>query len=375
MLTVVVNATPLVMGGALQACASFIIQAVNNNVGIKWHFLVSTQVMNELLDFDICVNHENFQQFDCSPANDTSSRRKLLAAVNTIKPDVVFTFFGPAYVDFTCPHLMGVADGWITHSSFLAIKNKGGLLAVSKLILLFFYKRYWYKKADHWVVEADCAKKGVMNRFGICEKDIDVVSNSCGDHYKCYSGASSKSEVVKLLTLSSYYRHKNLELIPDVAYELKKHISNFEFIITIQKGTADERRIIDKASRLGVQDHIINVGPVSVKDGPKLYSDSHLVFMPSLLETFSAIYPEAMAMKRPIVTTNLKFATDICHDSALYFEPLDPHDAALKIYNLVSDPDLYSDLVSRGVERLASFPDQNSKFSAYVNVIKKLCKN
>lgn len=38
--------------------------------------------------------------------------------------------------------------------------------------------------------------------------------------------------------------------------------------------------------------------------------------MPSLLECFTATYPEAMRMERPIVTTDLAFAQGLCGEAA-----------------------------------------------------------
>ena len=68
-----------------------------------------------------------------------------------------------------------------------------------------------------------------------------------------------------------------------------------------------------------------------VENCPKLYNQADAMFLPTLLETFSASYPEAMKMERPILTSDLDFAKDICGDAALYFNPLDSYDIANKI--------------------------------------------
>ncbi len=43
-----------------------------------------------------------------------------------------------------------------------------------------------------------------------------------------------------------------------------------------------------------------------------------MVFIPTLLEVFSATYLEAMLMKKPIIASDLEFSRDICGESAYF---------------------------------------------------------
>jgi glycosyltransferase involved in cell wall biosynthesis len=269
-----------------------------------------------------------------SPAKNKSSRSQLVRIVNSVKAEAVFTFLGPAYVKFALPHLMGVADGWITHSSYLVLKTQKCVRAWLNFFLLFLYKRHWYKEADQWVVEAECAKHGMRKRLFTPANKVSIVPNSCGDHYRVNKNIThSRGAKWRILTLSSYYKHKNLEIIPEVANAIRQlsYDLQFEFVITIEKNTNEEAKLLNRARVLGVSDIVNNIGPVAVHDGPALYRSCDIMFMPSLLETFSASYPEAMISCIPIVTTDLGFARDICGEAALYYSPLDSHDAAKNI--------------------------------------------
>mgnify|MGYP000120580279 CR=1 FL=1 len=375
---VILNATPLVMGGSLQACVAFIREALAADDGIDWWFLVSAEVDRELNRFDVDISTNQGHVFKVSPARSKFARKKLVNYVSSLDADAVFTFFGPAYVNFSAPHLMGVADGWITHSSRVALGMLDMPVGLLKFALLFFYKRYWYRRADSWVVEAGCARDGMVKRFFIEPERISVVSNSCADSYRTNSKLTRSIENrVRLLTLSAFYKHKNLEIIPSVAIELKKLLPNkkFEFIITIEKGSRGEKKLLSLAAKLGVTDQVINIGPVSLKDGPALYADSDITFMPSVLETFSAVYPEAMMSGCPIVTTDLDFAKDICGNAACYYSPLDAKAAAQVIAELVNDTYAYKNLVAKGRERVVMFPDQTGKYTAYTDAIVSMLTN
>jgi hypothetical protein len=50
----------------------------------------------------------------------------------------------------------------------------------------------------------------------------------------------------------------------------------------------------------------------------------HGIFMPSLMESFSGAYAEALLHRRLIFTSHYDFATGLLGDAAFYFDPLKP---------------------------------------------------
>ena len=67
---------------------------------------------------------------------------------------------------------------------------------------------------------------------------------------------------------------------------------------------------------------------MDITECPSLYEQADVMFQPTLLECFSATYPEAMKMQRPIVTTDIEFAHGLCGPAAHYYSPLSAEDAA-----------------------------------------------
>ncbi|MFA0566652.1 glycosyltransferase, partial [Vibrio sp. 10N.222.51.C8] len=122
----------------------------------------------------------------------------------------------------------------------------------------------------------------------------------------------------------------------------------------------------------GYEDTIINLGPIKNRDCPKIYQQCHAMILPTLVECFSASYPEAMKMERPILTSNYPFASTVCKNAALYFNAHDPSDIADKIRTLAGDPDLYTSLVAAGNERLSAFLSPTERCSKYINLLYKL---
>ena len=116
---------------------------------------------------------------------------------------------------------------------------------------------------------------------------------------------------------------------------------------------------------------ILNVGFVPSKEGPSLYKECDIMFLPTLLECFSASFAEAMVMRKPIITSDMGFAHCVCKDAAVYFNPVNPMDIADKLLMLVDNKSLQATLVEKGVGQLKQFGTSSDR----VDAILKLCKS
>jgi glycosyltransferase involved in cell wall biosynthesis len=168
-----------------------------------------------------------------------------------------------------------------------------------------------------------------------------------------------------------------LESVPEVAKQLaaRRPELGFEFVTTLNPDDPMWREISARAAALGVADHVRNLGRVPVADGPKLYQGCHICFMPTVLECFSATYPEAMAMGLPIVTTDLGFVRDICREAALYYRPFDPAGAADRIVQLLDDEPLWNQLIDHGKRVLEGLPTAHEKYLQYVDLLHELVRS
>ena len=120
--------------------------------------------------------------------------------------------------------------------------------------------------------------------------------------------------------------------------------------------------------------HTINAGVVDQKDCRNLYQSCQALFLPTLIECFTVSYLEAMETCKPIVTSDLSFAHDICGDSAYYFDPLDVSSIANVCFDVINkycDATMESKLRSYH-KKLSSFPDQEEKVDSYIAYMKKI---
>jgi glycosyltransferase involved in cell wall biosynthesis len=120
--------------------------------------------------------------------------------------------------------------------------------------------------------------------------------------------------------------------------------------------------------------NIINIGPISQKSCPSIYAQADALFAPTILETFSAAYPEAMKMRIPILTSDYSFTRDVCNDAALYFNPLDEKDIMIKIEELIKNNELKNKLIENGEKQLMKFETSSIKAKKYIQICENIIK-
>jgi len=345
---------------------------IRNPGGHTWHVAASDVVLNELRE--LCYDVESFEEFATSPARDWRARRRLRQLEELLQPSCVFTFAGPSYVRFRAAHLVGCTDGWVTHPTLQAYRSLAFPHEWLSAALISRYKAHWFRIADAWVVQTETARRGLCRRAGMPPARIAVIPNSCVVTFRQRRGEVSfpgQNAAVRILCIAAAYKHKRLTLVPEVAKQiaLRAPQLNVQFVLTLPQNSDIFRKLRHLARRLCIESSLINAGPVSVAGAPALYESCHICFQPTVLETFSASYLEAMAFGLPIVTSDLSFARDVCKDAALYFRANDAAAAADCLIRLLQDPGIPSRLVAAGQTVLARLPTPAQQFTAYLALL------
>ncbi len=355
----IINTVNLQIGGALQRSISFLNEL--KSFGKDEYHVFYSESIGSQIELEEFPSNFHFYYFEKSPAS-LKTRRKTISKFNKLekilKPDIAFSFVGPAYwkPKFTT-HLVGFGIPHIVYNDYSYVRN---LSLKTKLEMV--YKKFWTKyEADHFVVQTEDVKEKLAKNLSIPEKKIYIVTNGIGIQYKNTQIKKVKNDTKKLLLISRYRPSKNFEIINDVIEHLKKKSIKVEFHVTIED--IDFNRLF--ASN---QDWVINHGPIKSKDCPELYNQCDAMFLPTQLECFSASYPEAMKMERPILTSDLSFAHTVCGDAALYFDNSNAKDIAEKIEMLFLDNGIYSKLVENGKERLKVFQSSKEQAESYIKI-------
>lgn len=374
---VVINATTCVVGGAIQGATSFILSilAQDSLPFLIPKILVSTQVYQNLPP-DVAPKTVQISPSPARLLRGKASRNQILSAVSRNAADALFTVFGPAYVRPSCPHLMGFADPWVSHAERGSYKNHS-LVQHMVTLCRARYKRLQIADATEIVTETETARLGLLARLRWSPGRIHVIGN-CYSRYiddymvgRILRPAFSSPPTFRALILAAGYPHKNFQLAPRIlkaVSELSGH-GRWQLVVTLPTDSSVWMDLQSQAARLNVDRFLVNEGVVPQSRIPSLIESVDVVLHPSLLETFSATYLEAMRMGRPLIASDLPFAHEVCGEAALYSSPFAPSEFASYMHDLATDPSLVQRMVAMGSDRLRLSLSPASKFSHQINLI------
>lgn len=359
-------------GGSLQVVLS-LLNEFKKFPEHEYHVILSDIVRSQLNLPDFQDNFF-FYQFPFTGAINVSKvfkRKKWFQDIELrIKPDCVLTTSGPIYWRSKVPMLMGYnlpANIYLDSPFFKMIPSiKKIKWRLKKIIQRFLFRR----EADALFVQTDDVNQRLRKYLN--RENVYTISNTCSNVFKNITIFDNKlpekqQGEIRFLTVSTYYPHKNFEIIKPVISELKRRdIHNIKFVLTIQsefyKKIFEEKYLRE----------VINVGPIKSVECPSLYKECDIMFLPSLLECFSASYAEAMMMRKPILTTDMGFAHTVCGDAALYFKPANPIDVVDKIEMIMSDKELVNKLIDNGEKQLRQFGTAEDRARQVLNLCKKI---
>jgi glycosyltransferase involved in cell wall biosynthesis len=368
---ILINTSTTLKGGGLQVAKSFI-EECKLIEGNEYEVILGLNIA-KTIDKNKFPSNFNFHEIDYRPGTRIFSLKPrtnfLYEIENKVNPDVVFTTSGPAYWRPKSPHLVGFNLPHYVYkdSPFFTIIPYWKKIRWNIRGLI---KKYFLRlEADAYVVQTEDVN--LRLKKWIKREKIFTVSNSCSSHY--FKSQNFPRKITKrtddeflLLLLSAYHPHKNFEIIKKIIdlADFKTN-SKIKFVLTLPQN------IFDQLFENKYHPYIYNLGSVPVSECASLYKECDAMFLPTLLECFSASYVEAMFMEKPILTSNLGFAKTVCEDSALYFDPLNEKDILEKINILILDKNLQKKLVSNGIERRLIFNSANQRALNYL----KICKN
>ena len=157
----------------------------------------------------------------------------------------------------------------------------------------------------------------------------------------------------KFFVLTRYFAHKNLELIAEAYERYRTDLAQTVTFLTIDGSQhPGSRRLLNRIKRSGLEELIVNLGPLRQSQLSVYYRDTDSLLLPTLQESYSATYLEAMTFGRPILTSDRDFARELCGDAGLYFNPHDAESLKEAMVRISQNESERRSLVAAGAARL-----------------------
>lgn len=372
-MNILVNASNLKTGGGIQVADSICCQL--GRCSKHRFFVVLSAELKETESRLENLGCANVQVFTYNVRNSISTllwgRDAFLDdLVKRYDVQAVLTVFGPSRWNPQCLHLSGFAMPHLVlpNSPFFQRMSSlhKGKQRIRSAILTYFFRR----SSRHFYTENPYISEKVKKLFQGSE--VYTVSNYYNQVYDCpemwREHRFPAFKGTTLLTVTAAYPHKNLAISVEVARILKREYSdfNFRFVFTIDE---HEFPPLDE----DLKPHFVFTGKVDITECPSLYRQCNIMFQPTLLECFTATYPEAMKMRRPIVTTDIEFAHGLCGAAARYYSPLSAQSAAKAIHEVaMNEGGIRDRLVENGICQLAKFDDYKERTEKLIGILERM---
>ena len=287
--------------------------------------------------------------------------------VYQFKIDAVLTLFGPSRWQPRCAHLCGFARAQLIY------KDNPYMMTISlKEKLKYKIWRYYFKRSsNYFYTENSVVSNKLPQVLGNNIKVFTVTNyyHQIFDQQQQWKKTHILPEFggVTLLCLSSNAKYKNIKILEHVTtFLLNKYPDfNFRFVLTLNK---EQCPWMKKEHH----HHFVFLGKVDISECPPLYERADIMFMPTLLECFTATYPEAMRMEVPIVTTDLEFAHGLCGDAACYYSAVDAEAAAEAIYKVATDKEYAHQLTEAGKKQLLKFDNYEQRAEKLIHILEEI---
>jgi glycosyltransferase involved in cell wall biosynthesis len=286
---------------------------------------------------------------------------RILEIIKEFDTDIVFGMGNLAMVRPGCKQAMALTDAHHVYSAKHYIRDR-----LSARVRKWFVKRE-IKQALPYVDIVFCqtsvTKERFADVFSYPQERIRIMPSAISKDLVQIEEKQVKSpdifkdgQYFNMFYLTKYYTHKNMEILIKIFRAFPEKLKDVRCIITALPSQGRNARIFfDNIKKYKLEKQIVSIGYVDQKELAGYFINSDAIFFPTLLESFSSTYLEAMHFKTPILTSNLDFARYICGEAAIYFDPWNPEDVVEKILLLKNNNKLKEELVNKGKDRICRF--------------------
>lgn len=161
-----------------------------------------------------------------------------------------------------------------------------------------------------------------------------------------------------LLHISNQSPIKNVGTLVDAFNKFVDDFPNYHLVIA---GRGWESSLQQKCIKYGIEDKVTFLGYIDpIKKLISLYDGAKLYIQPSVHETFGRPIIEAMARGTPVLISKRCALNEVADESAILInDPSSGSEMANKMGNMISAPNLRSELRMKGLDRAEKFRFQN----------------
>lgn len=361
-------------GGGFQIALNFVSTALKDtDKNVDWYFLISDHVAEALS----LRSNDNIYVLPAQPdfiGTYLSVKKEIRSIEGEIKPDVVYSIVAPSYFSFKSKEVMRYTNPWVAHPNSYARKTLDLKGKLRNYVYTIIHK-HLLRKCHYFITQTDYTAKCIAKIVHVPEQNVCVIHNVLPAVYKSIDTTPIKDEKwINVTCVAAPFPHKNLDIIPSVLQVLdeKFGINNIRFHVTMPKDSAVWKKIENRLSIMNKTDRVVNHGRLNQQELSQLYRSAQIMFLPTLLEVFSASLLEAMYFDLKIVASDFPFNSNVIGNAGLLFKPTDAIDAAEKMVEIIKSKELQDELSRRMKDILKLYSDYRIHFDDTKSFLQKV---
>jgi len=236
------------------------------------------------------------------------------------------------------------------------------------------------KQAEIIITISKFSKDEIVKYLNYPEERIRIIYPAV-DHDVYYEkrdkGILSKLNISNdekvVLYVGSETPRQNVPVLIEAFSKLKKKIPCIKLVkIGESQSYGARKKILTVINDLKLDDDVIFTGYVPEEELPLWYNASDILVYPCDYAGFGLPPLEAMACGTPVITSNTSSLPEVVGDAGIMIDPKDSKLMADKMYELLSDNTIRSEMINKGLKRSRMFQwDEAAKktLEIYENIL------
>lgn len=216
------------------------------------------------------------------------------------------------------------------------------------------------RRADRIVTTTEFSRREIMRILDVPAEKIAVVPHGVRNQFRARAPAEQIAEMRKrhaigphyILSLNDIHPRKNLEGLVEAFGRMKSRTGLPHQLVIAGRNLWPYPEFFERVRTSPFASEIRVLGYVPTEDVLPLYQGASLFVYPSFYEGWGLQVHEAMIAGVPVAVANNTTMPEIAGDAADSFDPHDVDDMGSSMARVLTDADLRSNLVQRGLERV-----------------------
>lgn len=290
--------------------------------------------------------------------------------------DIIYSYFGIGIYTKKIPQISGSADSNLYFPEINFWSHYHGVDRFKKN-LIDMYRIWGLKRATAIVFENKALERRSHEIYHL-KKTITIKPSINFDfesqEYLLPENIETNTPIG--LFLCGWQYNKNIMMIPDILFQLKKANKKFHILLT---APSDNSQLYQEFTNLvyknNVEDMITVTGQIKKEELSSLYSQVDYVFLLSKLESFSNNIIESWYFNKPLVVADELWSRGICKDAAIYVNRDSASEIANVLIDYIDNPNLLKNILSKRKKVLDEYPSIEERIENEMEFIKNVYKN